>query len=120
MGYNFFLQEIFLTQESNHCLLHLSPALADRFFFTTSTTREAHLLTSSFQINSKQLYAITSSISLPQLILLFFSNKLPLTYPPAYKSTLGIFFSLLFLLYLTYLQNSHCISTYLPLPVVLP
>ena len=71
------------------CLLHWQ---TDLFFFTTSTTREAHLLTGSFQINSKQLYAITSSISLPQLILLFFSNELPLTYPPAYKSTLGIFF----------------------------
>ena len=61
--------------------------------FTTSTTREAQLLASSFQINSKQLYTITSSLSLPQLIL-FFSNELPLTYPPAYTSTLGIFFSL--------------------------
>ena len=34
MGHNFFLQGIFLTQGSNHCLLHLSPALADIFFFS--------------------------------------------------------------------------------------
>ena len=41
VGYHYLLQGIFLTQGSNSCLL-LSPALADRFFITSSTWEGPH------------------------------------------------------------------------------